>query len=622
MNLWPEFQKQQELGDFLKALRQHKVIGDLDYYMALFLLSEAESPSLNLALAVALSCRATHEGHVCLDLDELAESEITPADGLVVKFPAMEEWRSELLSSGVVGEPDLWQPLVLDENNRLYLHRYWDYEQRLAGVLLSREQQRPASIDEKKLSEDLDILFQTPQGQTTDWQKCAAATAILSNLTVISGGPGTGKTSTVVRIVALLRQQPGGQNLRIGLAAPTGMAAARLQQSIRESKAKLPLPQEQLDAIPEEASTLHRMLGISHQGTGFRHHHDHPLLLDVLILDEASMVDVALMAKLLDALPMSARLILLGDRNQLSSVEAGSVLGDICSDCEGPDQVFAHSLSQLTGQPVDSPSMSGNGLSNSVALLRHSYRFSEESSIGRLANAINQGDVEAAIKLLHRDDADHETGWLEDEQQTIALGAAHFAGLFDQLKLGATVDRLFDILHSFRILSALREGPSGVIQLNQGITDRLKEMGYIQENKLWYIGRPVMLTRNDYQLNLYNGETGIVLPHPDQPEELAVAFAGSDGAIRWVSPSRLPYCETVYALTVHKSQGSEFQRVLLHLPKRDTPVLCRELIYTAVTRSKQQFSLVATEAIFRVAIKRGLQRHSGLADLLRRAHQD
>ena len=202
---------------------------------------------------------------------------------------------------------------------------------------------------------------------------------------------GTGKTSTVVRIVALLRQQPGGQNLRIGLAAPTGMAAARLQQSIRESKAKLPLPQEQLDAIPEEASTLHRMLGISHQGTGFRHHHDHPLLLDVLILDEASMVDVALMAKLLDALPMSARLILLGDRNQLSSVEAGSVLGDICSDCEGPDQVFAHSLSQLTGQPVDSPSMSGNGLSNSVALLRHSYRFSEESSIGRLAKSINQG---------------------------------------------------------------------------------------------------------------------------------------------------------------------------------------------------------------------------------------
>ncbi|MES9851503.1 MAG: exodeoxyribonuclease V subunit alpha [Candidatus Thiodiazotropha sp. L084R] len=616
MKLWPELQKQQHLGGMLNELRRLKVVGDVDYYMALFLLSEAKNPSQNLSLAVALTCRATHEGHVCLDLNELADSEIKPAEEQIVKLPKVDEWRSELLNSGVVGKPNAWQPLILDDNNRLYLHRYWEYEQRLAGVLLCREQKSPASVDERLLSEGLDNLFQTPQGQTTDWQKCAAASAILSNITIISGGPGTGKTSTVVRIVALLRQQPGGNNLRIGLAAPTGMAAARLQQSIRDSKSKLPLPQDQLDAIPEAASTLHRMLGIAHQGTGFKHHHDHPLLLDVLILDEASMVDVALMAKLLDALPMNARLILLGDRNQLSSVEAGSVLGDICSDCEGPDRDYASRLAQVTHQPVDCVPISTNGLSNRVALLHHSYRFSAESPIGRLANAINQGDAGSALKLLRRDDADDELAWLESEQQTIALGAAHFAGLFDQFKSGASVERLFEIMHSFRILCALREGPSGVKQLNQGITNRLKDMGYIQENKVWYIGRPVMLTRNDYQLNLYNGETGIVLPHPDQPEELAVAFTSSDGAIRWVSPSRLPYCETVYALTVHKSQGSEFQRVLLHLPKRDAPVLCRELIYTAVTRSKKQFSLVATESIFRMAITRCMRRHSGLADLL------
>jgi exodeoxyribonuclease V alpha subunit len=520
------------------------------------------------------------------------------------------------LSSGVVGVPNEWQPLVLDHKNRLYLHRYWDYEQRLGRALLARIKDRPQVVDEQRLSESLDLLFTTPDGASTDWQRVAAATAVISKLTVISGGPGTGKTSTVVRILASLRQQPDGRDLCIGLAAPTGMAAARLQQSIRNSKSQLPLSQEQLDEIPEDASTLHRLLGISHQGTGFRHNRDYPLLLDVLILDEASMVDVALMAKLLDALPMNARLILLGDRDQLASVEAGSVLGDICSGCEGPSTDFAERLAGVTNQSLGNLPAPVSRLADSVVLLRHSYRFSAESSIGKLAKAINQGDAEEAVKLIYNEHDSDELVWLSEEQQTIELGASHFAALHKQIEMGASVEKLFDILHSFRILCALREGPSGVIQLNLGITNRLKQLGSIQESGTWYVGRPVMLTRNDYQLNLYNGETGIVLPHPERPDELSVAFAGTDGEIRWVAPSRLPYCETVYALTVHKSQGSEFQRVLLHLPRRDTPVLCRELIYTAVTRSKQQFSLVGSESIFRTALVRRLQRHSGLIDLL------
>lgn len=616
MSLWSDMPGHQGVRVLLQKLHHSNLLDDLDLYLALFLMQEAKKPSQSLALAISLTSRATQEGNVCLDLNKLADTELFPMFDESVKAPPIDAWRSALLSSGVVGVPNEWQPLVLDSHNRLYLHRYWAYEQRLGRTLLARIKDRPQTLDEPRLREGLELLFTTPDGASTDWQRSAAATAVISNLTVISGGPGTGKTSTVVRILALLRQQPGGRKLSIGLAAPTGMAAARLQQSIRNSKSQLPLPQQQLDEIPEDASTLHRLLGVSHQGTGFRHNRDYPLLLDVLILDEASMVDVALMAKLLDALPMSARLILLGDRDQLASVEAGSVLGDICYGCEGPSHDFAERLAQVTNQSLGNLPEPVSRLADSVALLRHSYRFSAESSIGRLAKAINQGDAEEAVELIRNDRTDDQLLWLSEEQQTIELGASHFAELLRQFEAGASVERLFDILYSLRILCALREGPSGVIQLNLGITNRLKEMGLIQQSRTWYVGRPVMLTRNDYQLNLYNGETGIVLPHPERADELSVAFAGTDGEIRWVAPSRLPYCETVYALTVHKSQGSEFQRVLLHLPRRDTPVLCRELIYTAVTRSKQQFSLVGSESIFRTALVRRLQRHSGLIDLL------
>jgi exodeoxyribonuclease V alpha subunit len=357
---------------------------------------------------------------------------------------------------------------------------------------------------------------------------------------------------------------------------------------------------------------------VTAQGTGFRHHRQNPLLLDVLILDEASMVDVALMAKLLDALPSQARLILLGDRDQLASVEAGAVLGDICAACDGPSAESAATLTQITGQPIEPKPQSANQLQDRVVLLRHSYRFSADSPIGCLASAINRGDSEQAIQLIHRDDDEAELSWLSDETQTILQGAAHFAELGRAIEQGSSVEALFERLHAFRILAALREGPAGVVQLNQGITSRLREMGVIPQQASWYVGRPVMLTRNDYQLNLYNGETGIVLPHPDGVAELSVAFKGSDGGIRWVAPSRLPYCETVYALTVHKSQGSEFQRVLFHLPKQDSPVLCRELVYTAVTRAKQQISLVGPEAVFKTALLRGMQRQSGLSDRLSR----
>ncbi|MBW9262711.1 MAG: exodeoxyribonuclease V subunit alpha [Candidatus Thiodiazotropha sp. (ex. Lucinisca nassula)] len=616
MSAGPEHHPFEQTAALLKRLRDNNLLADLDTHMAMFLLQQADQPSLPLALAIALTCRATDEGHVCLDLSQHAERALLPGIDPTVRTPPLDEWRTLLLNSGVVGSPGSREPLVLDDRERLYLHRYWDYEQRLASALLQRVHAHQAMLDKAQLSTGLQQLFQPAEDLETDWQQVAAANALLSNLTVISGGPGTGKTSTVVRILALLRQQPEGSALRIGLAAPTGMAAARLQQSIRNAKLRLPLSAEALQGIPEQASTLHRLLGVTAQGTGFRHHAENPLLLDVLILDEASMVDVALMAKLLDALPSQARLILLGDRDQLASVEAGAVLGDICAGCDGPGAEAAASLAQITGQPIYPLPRSDNPLQDRVVLLRHSYRFSVESPIGRLATAINRAEADQAIQLIQQGTPENQLTWLTDESETLALGASHFAQLGRAIERGDSVEALFEHLHAFRILAALREGPAGVVQLNQGITSRLREQGAIPQQAAWYVGRPVMLTRNDYQLNLYNGETGIVLPHPDGSAELSVAFNGADGGIRWVSPSRLPYCETVYALTVHKSQGSEFQRVLFHLPKQDSPVLCRELVYTAVTRAKQQFSLVGPEAVFRTALLRGMQRQSGLSDRL------
>jgi exodeoxyribonuclease V alpha subunit len=597
-------------------LRQLKQLNPLDFHLANFLMAEAQKPHQALALATALTSHATREGHICLELQAFAGKTLVNNPQCRIDAPEIASWRKTLLESGVVAEPGAWQPLILDKHNRLYLHRYWTYELQLGQALIQRAHRMAQDIDLQCLREGLEQLFQTQERRVTDWQKSAAATAVLRNLTVISGGPGTGKTTTVVRILALLRQQPGGDALRIALAAPTGMAAARLQQSIGLTKSHLPLPDDLCEKLPESATTLHRLLGVERVGTGFRYHREHPLPFDVVILDEASMVDVALMAKLMQAMPEKARLILLGDHHQLASVEAGAVLGDICSGCGIPEPHFAEKLNLVTQQPIESTSAPGNCLRNSVILLRKNYRFSETSPIGRLAQAVKTGDVAEACRLLHTEDRDERLQWQASVRQTTILAASHFAELFAKIAAGASVVALFKKLYAFRVLCVLREGPFGVNRLNLAITRRLKEQGDIPDNRIWYSGRPVMLTRNDYQLNLYNGETGIVLPHPDQPGELAVAFVGAHDTIRWIAPARLAYCETVYALTVHKSQGSEYQHVLLQLPDYDNPVLCRELLYTAITRAKKRFTLVGAETIFRSTLARRMKRASGLAQQL------
>jgi exodeoxyribonuclease V alpha subunit len=432
---------------------------------------------------------------------------------------------------------------------------------------------------------------------------------------VISGGPGTGKTTTVTKILALLRQQPGGNALRIALAAPTGKAAARLQESIRATKSRLQLPDSLIDSLPERASTLHRLLGARPSDSGYRYHRDNPLPLDVLILDEASMVDVAMMTRLLEALTSSTRLILLGDKDQLASVEAGAVLGDICSSCLGPAAEFAAHLSALTGEQLPYIETQDRPLCDAIVVLQHSYRFAPESPIGRLATVVNQGDSRASVDLLARDP--QGTLSLLEGSDAAQFAAQRYLALFEKIQAGASVTQLFTTLEGFRLLCALRQGPAGSLALNQRIAQCLQQMG-VPTDQDFYPGRPVMVIRNDHQLRLYNGDIGIVLPNASQEGGMGVGFLGEDRTLRWMSPNRLPPHESVYAMTVHKSQGSEFDEVLMVLPEQDTPLLTRELLYTGITRSRQRFTLAASLPVLQTTVERRLRRHSGLAELLRR----
>lgn len=594
-------------------LQDQGLLNDLDVFFADILLQKSDQPSELLALAAAMASRATNEGHVCFDLNEMADRPLNGLDGQVIaSVPSLNDWSVQLHQSGVVGTPGEHQPLILDTSGRLYLHRYWKYEHRLGFLLDERAAHQASNVDEAVLRTGLKQLFPNT-GDEIDWQKQAAATAVLRRLSVISGGPGTGKTTTVMRLLALLRQQPGGEALRFALAAPTGKAAARLQETIQQSRDSHPAP---MDSLPELASTLHRLLGVRHGSTGFNHNRDNPLALDVLVLDEASMVPVALMAKLLEALPESARLILLGDKDQLASVEAGAVLGDICSGYRGPTPHFAEQLQRTTGQSPSPDSSDPRALADSVVVLKKSYRFDSASPIGLLAGAVNSGNFKQAWELLDEDGAASQIRRIPVTDDTAKLAAGRYTKIFEMIEKGAAPSEIFASLNDYRVLCALQQGPDGVIAINRRIEAELRSRGYITGDSEWYQGRPVLVTRNSYGLGLFNGDIGVALPNPQAGGGISVVFPISDGSFRWIAPARLPEHQTVFAMTVHKSQGSEFNEVLLQLPALDNPLLTRELLYTAITRSRSRFYISTEQEVFRALVHRQLRRNSGLAEVL------
>ena len=552
-------------------------------------------------ISAALLCTALDNGDVCLPLARMAGQRPWPEHPF--KLPGLTDWCRQLQASPLVGDADSFAPMILD-GERLYLARYQAYERQLAEQLFSRAADLPA-VDEAQLSESLSRLFAfnaTTAGDQPDWQRLAAAQAVRRKLAVISGGPGTGKTTTVVRLLAALLEQPGcerpgGAPLAIGLAAPTGKAAARMAEAIRNAKASLPVSEAIKAALPEEARTLHRLLGSRGDSPQVRHNAANPLALDVLVVDEASMVDLALMAKLVDALPPNARLILLGDKHQL---------------CEGRgfDAQAAADLQRITGQQV-SVAPPTSRLGDAVVLLTHSHRFAGDSGIGELARRINGGDVSGTLNLLKEQRRD--LAWNAEPTPTDLLERLDrgYAAFLAAAK-SADPQAAFAAFNDFRALTAQREGAWGVAGINEALEARIKRRERLPSRERWYAGRPIMVRQNDYALGLFNGDIGICL---DSEFGLRVFFEGEDG-YRPFAPARLPSHDCAFAMTVHKSQGSEFSEVLLALPEQPSPLLTRSLFYTGITRAKHKVEIWGLPARLSEAVATRAERAAGLAQRL------
>ncbi|MDY0960857.1 exodeoxyribonuclease V subunit alpha [Massilia sp. CFBP9026] len=601
------------------------------------------SASPPLVLAAAVLSELEGRGHSCLQLADLAagpagllgwdEEQWAQLAASAAPLPkGAAGWRKLLAGCEQVwdrSELDYDQPLVLD-GERLYLRRYWRDETQVARGVRERAGTAHA-VDEALVRDWLDRLFVSQSdGEGPDWQKLACAVALRGSVAIITGGPGTGKTYTVARLLALLfATAPDADRQRVALAAPTGKAAARLKQSIDKALSELAdrvggdLPLRKLTERMGAARTLHSLLGARPDTRAFRHNRGNPLEVDVLIVDEASMVHLEMMASLLDALPPGATLILLGDKDQLASVEAGAVLGDLCHDAHlgNYDAATVDYIRRASGEAIPDAYHGGGGpLAQQTVMLRRSRRFG--GPIGQLALAVNAGD-EARVEEVLRADGD-EVRWIDHAQQAhvLQLAQAGYAPYLELLRAGPQgehedwVRQVLQRFEAFRILCAVREGEWGVSGLNEAIERRLAVQGLLRHGAEWYAGRPVMVTRNDYATGVFNGDIGVTLPDPARPGAPRVYFLEGD-AVRSVLASRLRNVETAFAMTVHKSQGSEFRHTVLALPRESNAVLTRELVYTGITRASKVFTLVTPNgAVLREAIASRTYRTSGLRALV------
>lgn len=644
-DFWTEVERLTEAGEL------RRLSGAFARFVAT--LGPADTPLLLAALVLS---ELEGRGHSCVLLSDLAGDTNSLMNWADADWKALvraakplpksvKGWIDKLAACEQVWQTDAFdydQPLVLDgtgDDARLYLRRYFRDETLVASRVRARALER-RDVDADRTRAWLDRLFGTGQADAAhspDWQKLACAVALRGSVAIITGGPGTGKTYTVARLLALLfATAEDASRRRIALAAPTGKAAARLKQSIDKALGELAprveadLPLRELAKRMGAARTLHSLLGARPDTRSFAYHRGNPLDVDVLIVDEASMVHLEMMASLLDALPAGATLILLGDKDQLASVEAGAVLGDLCHGAQAGryDADTLTFISEASGETVPA-AFAGEGgpLAQQTVMLRHSRRFG--GPIGRLALAVNAGDVDGAVAVLR--DGAHDTEaavrWIEHAQphHLLQLALDGYRPYLDVLHAGPQggyddwVRAVLQRFEAFRILCALREGEWGVRGLNPAIEERLRTAGLVTGGSEWYVGRPVMVTRNDYGTGTFNGDIGLTLPDPARPDSLRVWFLEGD-EVKSVLATRLRHVETAFAMTVHKSQGSEFAHTVLALPKEGGAVLARELVYTGITRASKRFTLTTpAPAVLGEAILRRTHRASGLRGMVERS---
>lgn len=655
-----------ELFAVLDAWTRQGRIRELERSFVRFLEQmQPDAPPVALLIA-ALVSHQLGRGHICLDLPALlddphpfldwpqpaspaAKEDVAPAD-ILSRF-AHQSILGQLETSKLVDPGAGNRPLVLSQR-RLYLRRHWQYEQQMAAKIRYKMGLHFTSPDllEDRIDRYFHALRNAAEKSKTEvhWQSIAAALAIRSGFCIISGGPGTGKTTTVFALMALLQETAleDRRPLRVGLAAPTGKAAARLTQSIAEAKQNL--PDDLGRHLPDQAVTLHRLLGSRKNTRRFVHDARNRLPVDLLLIDEASMVDLEMMAALLDALADGARLILLGDKDQLASVEAGAVLGDLCRHAEKAryGAPLIDWVQQHTGYRLTDNGLPESDLEKHTVVLRTNHRFGANSGIGALARAVNRGRPQAVDDIWRQSFADiHrlQVGSTQDKafarlvldgqasadrtQKDAEKGPSGYRHYLQLVRKGRAaypsekkwLHAVLDAFGDFQLIAAVREGDWGVKELNRVVERILYQSGCIPAKGGWYPGRPVMVTRNDYRLGLMNGDIGICLPLTDEKEEprlrQRVIFAMTDGTLKKVHPSQLNAVETAYAMTVHKSQGSEFRHAAMVLPDRMAAVLTRELVYTAITRARSWFTLVGAHLdLLGAAVRLQTRRFSGLAD--------
>ena len=565
--------------ELLQELHEQELIADIDWHFARFI-GKFDDDRPEVALGAALASVRTRGGHVCLDLAACAGAsiagvlDIAATEGHEIPsypLPSLEAWREALLASPVVAGPGCSdaRPLVLDERGRLYLARYRNAESRLTERLhaMVKATESPADLDAL-----LDRLFDAGDND----QRRAARAVLGRRLCVVTGGPGTGKTHLAARLIALFLDLDCAKPDRIALAAPTGKAAARLQESVTAQLDDLAPKVGAVRAYEARASTVHRLLYQARRGE---------LPVDAVVLDEASMVDLTLMSRLVEALPEEARLVVLGDAHQLASVQPGAVLGDLCAAAGRPDSPLAGCVVELT----------------------ESHRFTQDGGIGRLAQAIVSGDHAQALAALRDPDDPHtESQPLAGPRAFESLAAKHATESW--LPCFRDPDKPFPAL---RVLCSHRHGPFGTVRFNRLVEAELRRRGAVSR-ETFYPGRPIIVTRNDRATELSNGDTGVVVGDGDSRRVWFPDLKPRDGGRFEVSPARLPEHESFFALTVHRAQGSEYDEVAFVPGPADSPVTTRELFYTAVTRAREKVIVYADEKVVSDAVARVTERIGGL----------